>query len=93
MEPKRLHILRMKAIAEPEMDLALERAGLSKIGMFMMMHPKAMETEGKGVFEYAIHENGSDVPSVKARAKVDMFSGHVQAEASATGWSPWSPTS
>ncbi|MEK7454342.1 MAG: hypothetical protein AABZ76_05420 [Pseudomonadota bacterium] len=93
MAPKRLHILRMKSIAEPAMDLALERAGLSKIGMFLMMHPKAIEAEGAGVFEYAIHENGSEVPSVKARAKVDMFSGHVHAEASATGWSPWLPAS
>lgn len=93
MQPKRLHILRMKAIAEPAMDLALQRAGVSKIGLFLMMHPKAIETEQKGVFEYAIHESGSDVPSVKARASVDILSGAVQAEASALGWAPWSPPS
>ena len=81
----------MKAIAEPAMDLALQRAGIAKGGLFVMMHPKAIETEGKGIFEYALHENGSDVPSVKARATVDIFSGDVQAEASAVGWSPWLP--
>ncbi|HEV2597704.1 hypothetical protein [Sphingopyxis sp.] len=81
----------MKAIAEPAMDLALESAGVPKVGLFVMMHPKAIETEGKGIFEYAIHESGSEVPSVKARASVDIFSGDVHAEASAVGWVPWSP--
>ena len=83
--------MRMRSLAEPALDEVLSQMGLSKSGLFLMAHPKAIELEGKGTFELAFHRVHSDVPIVKARVIVDAFSGEVNAEAFASGVEPWSP--
>ncbi|RYG37561.1 MAG: hypothetical protein EON93_03460 [Burkholderiales bacterium] len=79
----------MKTIAENAIDEALVKAEIPKSGLFVMGHPSSIDT-GKCVWEYAWHKPGEEVPSVKARAFVDVLTGAVQVEVHPDGAEPWS---
>lgn len=82
---KPLHTNVMRKIAVRAMDDALEAAGQSRDGLFLMGYGPT----GFTVWEYAKHLPGEEVPTAFVTATVDKLTGEVAIHCSDVGHPPY----